>query len=281
MVINLVGDNMAWFDIIKVEDIDFDNAISGFGHYAAKSKELNPSDWFQHSFSGNSLKYKDILDEEIRINPAKSYDYLKDKLEREPTDKELSQWIIRIIMHEGTHAGMAEEQLSMAQHQSEYGAFTGQFPESTYLRLKSFLRHPATEENFLPPMLQAMLGIKAKHTFRTTERVEEIITFIDGVTQDLPDNKMRGEIREQLARLEITARQQGKPEIRETNFEDPKTMHKRYGDAFLTVYEKIIDEMEKVKGGDLEKITGAVSSTTAGMESRPRYNKKKEDEEYA
>lgn len=270
---------MTWFDIIKVEDIDFDNAINGFGHYEAKGKDLDASQMMEYAFSGQSLKYGDILDESIRINPAKSYAYLKDKFEREPTDKEISNFIIRIIMHEGTHAGMAEEQLSMAQHQSEYGAFVGQFPESTYLRLKSFLRHPATAENFLPPMLQSLMGIKAKHTFRTTERVEEIITFIDGITQELPNNKLRGEIREQLARLEIIARQQGKPEIRETNFEDPKTMHERYGDDFLTLWEKIM-EIEKVKGDNLEKITGAVSSTTAGMESRPRYSNK-EDEEYA
>ena len=36
MAINLVGEIMKWFDIIKVEDIDFDNAIEAFGVYMAE-----------------------------------------------------------------------------------------------------------------------------------------------------------------------------------------------------------------------------------------------------
>ena len=34
--------------------------------------------------------------------------------------------------------------------QAEYGLFTGQFPESTYLGVKSLLNHPATEKQLLP-----------------------------------------------------------------------------------------------------------------------------------
>jgi hypothetical protein len=66
-----------------------------------------------------------------------------------------------------------------------------------------------------------------------------------------------------------------------TDWQDYATMLDRYGKGYEVLYVTLMDEMEKVKGGDLEKITGAVSSTTVGMESKPRYSHKKEDEEYA
>ena len=273
---------MKWFDIIKVEDIDFDNAIEAFGVYMAESKELEMDDVFNILFSGENLKFKDAVDESIRINPALSYNYLKDKLEREPTDKDISNFIIRIIMHEGTHAGMGEEQLSMAPHQKEYGAYTGQFPESTYLRLKSFLQHPEARTSYFPPSLIELLGVQGMHTPRTTEKVENIITFVDGITRGLSDDKLTGEIKEKLVRLEITARQAGKPEISEVNFDNIAEMSKRYGDKeFDALYDMIQEALEKVKGSDLEKITGAVSTSSAPALFNVRYSGKKEDEEDA
>ena len=282
MAINLVGEIMKWFDIIKVEDIDFDNAIEAFGFYSVEAKRLEVDEVFNILFSGENLKFKDAVDESIRINPALSYNYLKDKLEREPTDKDISNFIIRIIMHEGTHAGMGEEQLSMASHQKEYGAYTGQFPESTYLRLKSFLQHPEVRTSYFPPSLTSILGVRGMHTPRTTEKVENIITFVDGITRGLSDDKLTGEIKEKLVRLEITARQAGKPEISEVNFDNIAEMSKRYGDKeFDALYDMIQEALEKVKGSDLEKITGAVSTSSAPALFNVRYSGKKEDEEDA
>ena len=273
-----------WFDIIKVEDIDFDNAIEAFGYYTAETKDMDFDEIMMLAFSGESLKYKDVMDEKIRINPALSYEYLKDKLDREPTEKDIATFIIRIIMHEGTHAGMGEEQLSMAPHQAEYGAYVGQFPESTYLRLKRFVKHPAGGVNFLPPMIQSLMGIRAKHTFRTTEKLENIITFVDGITSELPSTKQTGEIREQLTRLEIKARQEGKPEISEINIEHAPTMKDRYGaEAFDALYDMIAEEMDKVratvKDGDLEKVVGAVSTTSAPALFNVKYSDKEDEKD--
>tara|TARA_R100001463_G_scaffold135271_1_gene198393 strand:- start:349 stop:1200 length:852 start_codon:yes stop_codon:yes gene_type:complete len=282
MAINLEGEIMKWFDIIKVEDIDFDNAIEAFGMYMGESKKLELDEVFNILFSGKNLTFKDAMHESIRINPALSYDYLKDKLEREPTDKDISDFIIRIIMHEGTHAGMAEEQFSMTSAQEEYGAFVGQFPESTYLRLKTFLMHPQARTSYFPPSLTNILGVKGMHTPRTTEMVETIIAFVDGITRGLSDDKLTGEIKEKLARLEITARQAGKPEISEINFNDIEEMKNRYGaKEFDALYDMIQEALEKVKGSDLEKITGAVSTSSAPALFNVKYSGKKEDEEDA
>ena len=138
---------MNWFDLLKV-DIDFDKEIGAMGQYSegvdfesreefGKFMDKLLSDMM---FRGKSPDMKDFIKENIKINHQRINAFLKEKLGRQPTDKELIRYITRVIMHEGTHAGMGEEQDAMATHQAEYGAYTGQFPESTYIRLKEFVK---------------------------------------------------------------------------------------------------------------------------------------------
>ena len=80
------------------------------------------------------------------------------------------EYVVRAIMHEATHAGMGMEQFTMSNRATEYGAIVGQFPESTYYRLKTFLKHPASQTQILHPMFAA-IGIE---TATKSEKVKEI-----------------------------------------------------------------------------------------------------------
>jgi hypothetical protein len=78
---------MSWFSILKT-DADFDMHL------------------------GNKFgQYNTALDE-ILVNPSYIYEYLKKKLKREPTDKEITEFIKRTLMHEGGHAGHFKTQPS-------------------------------------------------------------------------------------------------------------------------------------------------------------------------
>tara|TARA_R110001583_G_scaffold24323_7_gene88848 strand:+ start:81 stop:899 length:819 start_codon:yes stop_codon:yes gene_type:complete len=271
-----------WFNIIKVDDIDFDNAIQAFGQYSAESR--SPEEMFftvmEAAREGRNITYKDAMKEKIRINPKMCYDFLVNKLNIPPSDKQLISYIIRVIMHEATHAGMAEEQMHMTDVQAEFGAYTGQFPESRYLALKQWLLHPTTRTNFMPPMLQEMLDIKANLDNPPVEKIRNIITFVDGVTHGMPNNKTTSDLKDKIVDLEVKARKKNKKTIDEIDFQDPLIMMGRWGvDAFDEVRQAL---EESYIGEDKEKMVGAVTSTTAGMESKPRYShKKKEDDEYA
>jgi|TARA_Y100000114_G_C11761014_1_gene329733 hypothetical protein len=286
--------NMSWQKILKVEDIDFDGAIEGFGHYSMAVSHPTPERMaellFFGSQTGKAPALKDFIEEEIRINHKNAYQYLKQRNEREPTEKEITEFIIRTIMHEATHAAMGFEQQAMADHQREYGAFTGQFPNETYYRLKSFVMHPATEPRLLHPMLEQLLEIQGTIKIDAVDKVKDIIGFVDALTSDLdaPSSKIE-EFKEKFARLEIQARGQGKSLIRDIDkrkvgydfFID------RYGEEnkdFIMDYVSVLMG-RKMTAEDFEraeKMAGTVTTTSApamfNKVVRGRKKKKKRDE---
>lgn len=286
--------NMSWQKILKVEDIDFDGAIDGFGHYAMEVNHPSPERMaellFFGSQTGKAPSLKDFIEEEIRINHKNVYEYLKQRNKREPNEKEITEFIIRAIMHEATHAAMGFEQQAMAEHQREYGAFTGQFPNETYYRLKSFIMHPATEPRILHPMLEQLLEIQGTIKIDAVEKVKDIIGFVDALTSDLdaPSSKIE-EFKEKFARLEIQARGQGKPLVRD--FDKRKVGYDffidRYGEEnkdFIMDYVSVLMG-RKMTAEDFEraeKMAGTVTTASApamfNKVVRGRKKKKKRDE---
>lgn len=284
---------MDWFSVIKVEDIDFDlRGDMGFGYFTLEPVGFNE---FAELMEKDNKVLMDFFKEKIRIHPSRVYSYLKERLGREPTDKEMIEWVKRTIMHEATHAAMKEEQFEMADQQTEYGAFTGQFPESTYLRIKQYLRHPATREQLMGeegareilPIIGGMAGAFEKNSTRV---LREIMTFVDSLTDEMKNKKQQEEARELLTRLEVLARKAGRPHIREVDVQDINVLINRYGkqfeDVLLDIFRSIIGydtydntDFSRERAGEFEKQATTVMSTTAGFESRPRYSKKKEEEE--
>ena len=190
---------------------------------------------------------------------------------------------------------MKEEQFEMADQQTEYGAFTGQFPESTYLRIKQYLQHPTTREQLMDektarrlglPMIGGTRGMFEKNSTRV---LREIITFVDSLTDEMKNRKEKEEARELLTRLEVLARKAGKPHIREVDVQDVRVLIDRYGkkfeDVLIEMFKSLIGypageaDFSRERAKDFEKQATTVMSTTAGFESRPRYGKKKEEEE--
>ena len=282
--------NMSWQKILKVEDIDFDGAIEGFGHYSMAVSHPTPERMaellFFGSQTGKAPALKDFIEEEIRINHKNVYEYLKQRNEREPTEKEITEFIIRTIMHEATHAAMGFEQQAMAEHQREYGAFTGQFPNETYYRLKSFIMHPATEPRLLHPMLEQLLEIQGTIKIDAVDKVKDIIGWVDYLTEGLPKDKAE-EYKEKFARLEIQARGQGKKLVRDFR---PKSVDKeflvdRYGEEhrdFLTKFGKERFPTGRADVARAEKMAGTVTTTSApamfNKVVRGRKKRKKRDE---
>lgn len=278
---------MGWFELLKV-DIDFDKDSTGFGAYSMQMDEdVNLGEIDRKIQRGDVVGIKDFLKEKITINHKAAYDYLKQRLGREPKDKELIQYITRIIMHEGTHAGMGTEQMAFADHQSEYGAMTGQFPEDTYLRLKNYIQHPATAQQYLPPFLAQMMGLtdSGRETFDNSRRVKDILVFIDSMVDELP-KKTKELAREKLARLEVLARKdKSKKDIRDVDVNSITALIDRYGGKhakFLYKLARSVNKEEGIEFTDEElKMAGAVTTTSAPamFNKVVRGRKKREDED--
>ena len=291
-----------WFEILKdswrgpnvegdvTEDIDFDNSLRAMGQYSQESKNIGGEEIVEMMFAlEGKLRMSDMIKEKIRISPREVKETLEERLERRPTDKELLQYIVRVIMHEATHAGMSFEQHGMTTAQAEYGAFTGQFPENTYLRIKAYLKHPASNVNIIPKYIVDMLGITEMFSLRSAEKFKDIISTIDGITGPLPNGQRKEEIKEQFARFEIVAINQNKPEIGEDLINDTKdydvlmeAVEERWGSEAVPLLDEIYDALKtQLNTGDEEKMAGAVSVSNSPSMFGERYSNEEEDEDYA
>ena len=281
---------MGWFDILKVEDIDFDKDTVGFGHYGMSSKQVDAGKLLDMAMQGKRPELKDLIDEEIRINHKNIYLYLKSKLKREPTDREIQEYVVRAIMHEATHAGMGFDQLNMDDAAKEYGAFTGQFPDNIFYRLKTYLDHPAIERQLIHPQLEMMLGIKGRVGKESVEETKKFVAFAEVLTDNLNvNNETKDKIKNKLARLEVTARTQ-KPRETFSDMIDPlrvSTWVKRYGAEHKEFFDKLyaysMHRNNNPTFSDEElKMVGAVSTTSApamfNKVVRGRKKRRKKDE---
>lgn len=280
---------MGWFDILKVEDIDFDGELGAFGAYSLQNIHSTPDEVERKIFAsmvqGKMPKLKELVEEKIRINHKAIYQYLKRKLEREPKEREIMEFVIRTIMHESTHAGMGLEQFTMSPQATEYGAIVGQFPENTYYRLKTFLQHPDTRKELIHPMFQ-MIGIQTYTSSQQVEEVKLLLAFVDSLTDNIQNKNQQEAAREKLTRLEITARTHKKGEsLRNIEPTSLKDLLNRYGDKHKSFFEKLMATIrdDSVKFSDAElKMAGAVSTTSApamfNKVVRGRKKRRKKDE---
>ena len=292
---------MNWFDLLKVVPIDFDKDIAAFGQFGEGPIELAERQEQGEDIisimmdivnrvvatKGRSPVLEDLLQEEIKINPWKIYGFLQEKLGKEPTEKQLEDFIVRVIMHEATHAGMKEEQDSMTAAQAEYGAFTGQFPKSPYLRINSLLNHPATEKQLLPDFVAAVMRVSPYRTPETTKKLQQIIGFVDSMTAHIPSGKSQDKAKENLIRLEMMAITQGKNRVAmQPNFgsleEALNYMANRYGQENVKFIERLYkDEVPEDNEMKLAS-AGAVSTTSSPAmfnNKVVRGRKKKRDDE--
>ncbi len=280
---------MSWFDILKVEDIAFDEDLQAFGAYSLENIHSNPMEVsmaiMRAMSQGKAPELKDLVEEKIRINHKAIYDHLKRKLKREPKEREIMEYVVRTIMHEATHAGMGKEQFTMSPQASEYGAIVGQFPQNTYYRLKTFLKHPDSQRQILHPMFDA-IGIETAVKSQQVEEIETLIGFIDAITDNLPENT-KDKVKEKLARMEITARTQRKrqklKDIDPTNIND---LTNRYGKRHESFFIKLLLDASGRKAADFNdselKMVGAVTTTSApamfNKVVRGRKKRRKKDE---
>ena len=125
-----------WFDILKV-DIDFDKDIRSLGKYVRRNF-VTLEEILESAETGEEIPM-----EKIKINHWGIYSQLRRRLNREPTEDELIEFIKRIIMHEAGHAGHADadpEFSNRPKQETEYVAYMFMFPDSVYLALKSYLK---------------------------------------------------------------------------------------------------------------------------------------------
>lgn len=259
---------MGWFDILKVEDIDFDGSSKGFGHYGVSGREVSPMELMNAIMTGKAPKLEDMVNEEIRINHKNIYRYLRNKLDREPTEREIQEFVIRTIMHESTHAGMGFSQLPMTDAQKEYGAFTGQFPDNIFYRLKTYLSHPAIGTQVIHPEMASLFGIRGNVTSEVVEQTKKFVAFAEAITDNINvDAKTKDKIKDKLARLEVTARTQKKP-FENLDPTDVDTWVERYGSEHKGFLEKLyafsMHRNNNATFSDKElKMAGAVTTGSA------------------
>ena len=186
-----------WFDILKV-DIDFDENIRGYGGYW-KRGHVSWKEILEAEETG-----KEIPMEGIKINHKKIYEKLKNRLDREPTDEELIEYIKRIIMHEAGHAGHDKADPEFEDRpieQAEYIAYMAMFPESTYLALKNYLKHPKTKKEPKNKTLD-ILGFSSEgREFKETADIirKLIYLYVDKWAKNSKD-------KEKLTRIELAHR---------------------------------------------------------------------------
>lgn len=261
---------MGWFDILKVEDIDFDENLNAFGAYQMENIHSSPMEvsmaMMNAMMRGKKPELKELVKETIRINHKKIYDFLKEKLGREPKEKEIEEFVIRTIMHEATHAGMGAEQFTMSPQAAEYGAIVGQFPKNTYYRLKTFLKHPDSQRQVIHPMFEA-IGIETTVQSEQVKEVRELIAFIDALTDNLL-GKYKEKVREKLARMEITARTQKKRQkLKDINPSSIEDLTDRYGQKYRRFFIKLLLDASGQMTADFDdselKMAGAVTTGSA------------------
>ena len=272
-----------WLDILKVDDIDFDKDLQAFGAYSFENRHDTPQSLMNllvnSVMRGKAPELKDLVDEKIRINHQGIYRFLKHKLEREPTEKEIMEFVIRTIMHEGTHAGMGTEQFPMSNSASEYGAIVGQFPENTYYRLKTYLKHPDSQTRILPRILDDF-GVKTTVSKKPVEEVRILVGFIDGVTDGIKNKAHQEKAREKLARMEMTARTHKKnqklTDIDPSNLDD---LVGRYGEKHRKFLSKLLNEAEFDDSELKMAATVSTSSAPAMFNKVVRGRKKRRDKD--
>ena len=273
---------MNWFNIIKVEDIDFDSAINGFGHYAMGARDLTFEETLEILGSKMGFgevkdkKFSDFTHERIRINHQEIYAHLKERLGKEPTEKQLAMYITRVIMHEGTHAGMGTEQQNQTTAQSEYGAFVGQFPESMYMRMKAFLKHPAAKNYMLNPAIYEAYGFKVDSA-KFVEVIEHTLMLAEALANKEKD-------KEKIVQLEALARKKNKPDLSQSDFMQLEVLVDRWGKENQPFIEELLGTRKSSPNSnndDTEKMTGAVTTSSAPSMFNTTYSgkKKKEDED--
>jgi len=285
---------MSWFDILKVEDIAFVDdkqgipEFEGFGEYSLSNRHSTTQQvlavMMEGMEEGKRPEMKKLINEKIRINQKNIYRYLKRKLGKEPTEKQITEYVIRTIMHEATHAGMGLEQHVMNEAQQEYGAFTGQFPQNTYYRLKTFLQHPQTEKRILHPMFDGM-GIDSTVSSEKVKLTKELLMIVDALTDEIKPKSTMEKVREKLTRLEITARTQ-KPRESFRGTVQPSSINdltKRYGEEHRAFLQKVLlsNIEDNVKFDDTELKMAATVTTTSSpamFNKVVRRRKKKRDD---
>lgn len=278
---------MNWFEILKV-DIDFvdsksserDRAEIGeaFGVYM-RGIEIDPLQLMFMLNPSDKLNVENFIAEKILINHKEIYSYLKNKLGKEPTEEQLREYIKRIIMHESTHAGMGSEQDNMSDFASEYGAYVGQFPESTYLRLKAFLQHPASlnldqrTEMYLQQIFTEVLGVKppksfiTRVTFNKRDYIERLLEYTENLTKYISNEIKRQNIMEKIIRKETTDPRTYYDINAKVSFESAKA---RYG-----------DEVANALFEEKEKMAGAVTTSSSPSLFNVRYSDKRRRKEDA
>ena len=203
-----------WWDILKV-DIDFSDEPRGMGHYESWGKTVE-------NMGEVSEKIKPHPNSNIRINHKRIYNYLREKLDREPTEKELQEYIKRVIMHEGTHAGhdVADDEFMLhPDEQKEYLAYMGMFPKYPYLALKEFLEHPDSIKQ--GQSLLALIGLDVEYK----EAPAKIARILQYVNRFAKTSRQKNK----LVRLELAKRKDLKDWNKDKFPQSAKQMLARYG----------------------------------------------------
>jgi hypothetical protein len=197
---------MNWKDILKV-DVYFDKDLQGLGMY----------------------QYDDLFDiQRIRLNHQLIYRSLKDRLGREPTEKEIMEAVKRTAMHEGAHASHSQadpksfKNRGKGHYPLEVIANLLEFPESLYIAFKNLLRHTASMKpvRYHGGLLHG--SIKGYEFHADAQVISDLMRWVDRHAKKSAD-------KEKLIRIEMAQRKDLKRFAKRNLPMDLKSAIIRYG----------------------------------------------------
>ena len=206
--------NDMWWSVLKV-DIDFSDEPKGMGHYESWGKIIENT-------GEEGEKIKPHPKSNIRINHKRIYNHLREKLNRKPNEKELQEYIKRVIMHEGTHAAhdAADDDFWIEPyHQKEYLAYMGMFPQNPYIALQQFLEHPDSIKE--GQSLLALIGLDVEYK-EAPAKIARILQYVDRFAKTSRQKN-------KLVRLELAKRKDLKDWNRMNFPQSASQMLARYG----------------------------------------------------
>lgn len=115
----------------------------------------------------------------IEYNPIKIKNALQRELGREPTEKEFEEEFKRIIVHEEGHAAhdMVDDKFKYRPvYDREWVAYSLQYPNEVYTKLKKLISHPDVS-GFFSPRSEWTTNQRAKRNIRT------FLQYVDSKTK--------------------------------------------------------------------------------------------------
>jgi len=172
----------------------------------------------------------------------------KIKITDEEKEKAMEEIIKRLISHEAGHEGyfyareldtpnIFREYIEKPERQ-EYAAYTSEFPKNPYLKLKNYLKHPATTDKTKAKFVDSYFGSLGRGTVpfkKNTKAIAQLVRWVDSLKVKSKGNMKPLSVKDKnkIVALELGLRARNETmrgsEFREPIIRNVNDAYRRYG----------------------------------------------------